>query len=104
VNISVLTSMCTDCIRTYTWDKKLETWIKDRGKNKPTVTSPKDYRNRFRIAMSKYILLAPNCWHQFQAQQIQGRPVRLVGRKGDDDVMLSADGREGVGLTLTGSD
>ncbi|KAF2103061.1 hypothetical protein NA57DRAFT_28803, partial [Rhizodiscina lignyota] len=54
-----------DCIRTYTWDKKLETWIKDRGKNKPTITSPKDYKNRFRIAMSKYILLAPNCWHHF---------------------------------------
>lgn len=54
-----------DTIRTYTWDKKLETWIKDRGKNKPTVTSPKDYRNRFRIAMSKYILQAPDCWHQF---------------------------------------
>ncbi|KAF2436730.1 hypothetical protein EJ08DRAFT_691055 [Tothia fuscella] len=67
-----------DCIRTYTWDKKLETWIKDRGKNKPTVTSPKDYRNRFRIAMSKYILQAPNCWHQFQQQQIQGRSGRLI--------------------------
>lgn len=66
----------TDCIRTYTWDKKLETWIKDRGKNKPTITSPKDYKNRFRIAMSKYILLAPNCWHHFSVQ-IQKRPLRL---------------------------
>jgi 1-phosphatidylinositol-3-phosphate 5-kinase len=68
-----------DCIRTYTWDKKLETWIKDRGKNKPTVTSPKDYRNRFRVAMSKYILQAPNCWHQFQAQQSHAgqRQLRL---------------------------
>lgn len=65
-----------DCIRTYTWDKKLETWIKDRGKNKPTITSPKDYKNRFRIAMSKYILLAPNCWHHF-GTQIQKRPLRL---------------------------
>lgn len=57
-----------DCIRTYTWDKKLESWIKDRGKNKPTITSPKDYRNRFRIAMEKYILQAPNCWHQFPSR------------------------------------
>lgn len=57
-----------DCIRTYTWDKKLESWIKDRGKNKPTITSPKDYRNRFRIAMEKYILQAPNCWHQFSSR------------------------------------
>ncbi|KAF2452352.1 hypothetical protein BDY21DRAFT_382883 [Lineolata rhizophorae] len=71
-----------DCIRTYTWDKKLETWIKDRGKNKPTITSPKDYRNRFRIAMSTYILQAPNCWHQFQAQQIQKRPLKLDNKPG----------------------
>ncbi|KAF1990490.1 hypothetical protein K402DRAFT_460556 [Aulographum hederae CBS 113979] len=68
-----------DCIRTYTWDKKLETWIKDRGKHKPTITSPKDYRNRFRIAMSKYILQAPNCWHQFSAAQSQKKPVQIVG-------------------------
>ncbi|KAL9065899.1 MAG: hypothetical protein Q9157_007317 [Trypethelium eluteriae] len=67
-----------DCIRTYTWDKKLESWIKDRGKNKPTITSPKDYRNRFRVSISNYFLQAPNCWHQFQAQQVQQKqPVRL---------------------------
>lgn len=48
-----------DCIRTYTWDKKLESWIKDRGKNKPTITSPKDYRNRFRVSMMQYILVSP---------------------------------------------
>ena len=44
-----------DCIRTYTWDKKLESWIKDRGKNKPTITSPKDYRNRFRYSIMQYV-------------------------------------------------
>ena len=47
-----------DCIRTYTWDKKLESWIKG-GKNRPTVTSPKEYKNRFREAMSRYVLQAP---------------------------------------------
>ncbi|OKL56604.1 hypothetical protein UA08_08153 [Talaromyces atroroseus] len=59
-----------DCIRTYTWDKKLESWIKDRGfggggKNRPTVTSPKEYKSRFREAMARYVLQAPNCWHEF---------------------------------------
>ncbi|EFW99517.1 1-phosphatidylinositol-3-phosphate 5-kinase [Grosmannia clavigera kw1407] len=59
-----------DCIRTYTWDKKLESWIKDRGfagggRNRPTVTSPKEYKSRFREAMERYILQAPNCWHLF---------------------------------------
>lgn len=50
-----------DCIRTYTWDKKLESWIKDRGfagggRNRPTVTSPKEYKNRFREAMARFVL------------------------------------------------
>ncbi|KAJ9216232.1 hypothetical protein DTO166G4_2164 [Paecilomyces variotii] len=68
-----------DCIRTYTWDKKLESWIKDRGfagggKNRPTVTSPKEYKSRFREAMARYVLHAPNCWHQFQSVHIEHRP------------------------------
>ncbi|KAI5268226.1 hypothetical protein E4T47_07789 [Aureobasidium subglaciale] len=64
-----------DCIRTYTWDKKLESWIKDRGKNKPTITSPKDYRNRFRVSMMQYVLQAPTVWHSFLAP---GLPVTGV--------------------------
>lgn len=48
-----------DCIRTYTWDKKMESWFKDRGKNRPTVTSPREYKNRFRAAMGRYVLEAP---------------------------------------------
>ncbi|KAI0203457.1 hypothetical protein F4808DRAFT_20265 [Astrocystis sublimbata] len=67
-----------DCIRTYTWDKKLESWIKDRGfagggRNRPTVTSPKEYKSRFREAMARYILQAPNCWHQFNPSAGLGR-------------------------------
>ncbi len=63
-----------DVVRTYTWDKKLESWIKDRGfagggRNKPTVTSPKEYKNRFREAMNRYILQAPNSWHQWQPME-----------------------------------
>lgn len=70
-----------DVVRTYTWDKKLESWIKDRGfagggRNKPTVTSPKEYKNRFREAMNRYILQAPNSWHQYA--QMETRPQREV--------------------------
>ncbi|KAJ4990368.1 1-phosphatidylinositol-3-phosphate 5-kinase, partial [Stagonosporopsis vannaccii] len=75
-----------DCIRTYTWDKKLESWIKDRGKNKPTITSPKDYRNRFRIAMEKYILQAPNCWHQFAGRLAAGGDRRRLALEGTPPV------------------
>lgn len=49
------------------------------------MTSPKDYRNRFRVAMSKYILLAPSCWHLFQASHIFGRQVQLVSRDVRED-------------------
>ncbi|KAL9134984.1 MAG: hypothetical protein Q9175_003830 [Cornicularia normoerica] len=72
-----------DCIRTYTWDKRLESWIKDRGKNRPTVTSPKEYKSRFREAMGRYVLQAPNCWHQFNAQQVETRALR-ADDPGDD--------------------
>ncbi|KAI5864874.1 hypothetical protein GGS23DRAFT_467344 [Durotheca rogersii] len=78
-----------DCIRTYTWDKKLESWIKDRGfagggRNKPTVTSPKEYKSRFREAMARYILEAPNCWHPFSAPVLAPRP-REVEVAGDEE-------------------
>ncbi|KAI9891764.1 MAG: 1-phosphatidylinositol-3-phosphate 5-kinase [Vezdaea aestivalis] len=69
-----------DCIRTYTWDKKVEFWIKDRGfggggTRAPTVTSPKEYKSRFREAMARYVLHAPNCWHQFSQQIDAKKPV-----------------------------
>ena len=59
-----LTLGVVDCIRTFTWDKMLESWVKDltgggRVINKPTVTSPKEYKHRFREAMERYILEAP---------------------------------------------
>ncbi|KAJ4373961.1 Mitochondrial distribution and morphology protein 12 [Neocucurbitaria cava] len=79
-----------DCIRTYTWDKKLESWIKDRGKNKPTITSPKDYRNRFRIAMEKYMLQAPNCWHQFSGRLLGAGPVGVRALEGNANMGTGA--------------
>ena len=86
-----------DCIRTYTWDKKLETWIKDRGKNRPTVTSPREYKNRFREAMGRYVLQAPNCWHQFTEPglgQGQGRGGGM-SRVGTETAMDSRADAEG---------
>lgn len=67
-----------DCIRTYTWDKRVESWIKDRGfvgggRNRPTVTSPKEYKTRFREAMARYILQSPSCWHQFRIRDVSTR-------------------------------
>ncbi|KAK3310233.1 uncharacterized protein B0T15DRAFT_425533 [Chaetomium strumarium] len=69
-----------DCIRTYTWDKQLESWVKSRGfagggRNRPTVTSPKEYKSRFREAMARYILQSPNCWHTFGSRKIPDTPA-----------------------------
>lgn len=68
----VLTVGIIDFIRTFTWDKKLESWVKEKslvgGGNKvikqPTVVTPKQYKNRFREAMERYILMVPDPWYQ----------------------------------------
>ncbi|KAI9189124.1 Mitochondrial distribution and morphology protein 12 [Blastocladiella emersonii ATCC 22665] len=53
-----------DFIRTYTWDKKLESWVKETGLlgggKEPTIVSPKQYKTRFREAMDRYFLLVPD--------------------------------------------
>ncbi|KAJ3115312.1 1-phosphatidylinositol-3-phosphate 5-kinase, partial [Nowakowskiella sp. JEL0407] len=51
-----------DYIRTFTWDKKLESWVKETGflgggGNQPTIVSPRQYKSRFREAMSRYFLM-----------------------------------------------
>ncbi|ESQ28102.1 hypothetical protein EUTSA_v10018002mg [Eutrema salsugineum] len=57
-----------DFMRQYTWDKHLETWVKASGilggpKNAaPTIVSPKQYKIRFRKAMTTYFLTVPEPW------------------------------------------
>ncbi|KAF5352664.1 hypothetical protein D9756_005838 [Leucocoprinus leucothites] len=52
-----------DYIRTYTWDKKLESWVKEWGVGKePTIVTPKQYRQRFISAMERYFPLIPDRW------------------------------------------
>ncbi|XP_058804589.1 1-phosphatidylinositol 3-phosphate 5-kinase isoform X2 [Phymastichus coffea] len=56
-----------DYIRTFTWDKKIETLLKrkiltnSQGKL-PTIVSPIEYRARFITAMHKYFLPVPDRW------------------------------------------
>ncbi|KAI8371874.1 hypothetical protein BD560DRAFT_395677 [Blakeslea trispora] len=56
-----------DFIRTFTWDKKLESWVKESGilgggGKEPTIVSPRQYRIRFREAMERYFLMVPDYW------------------------------------------
>ncbi len=74
-----------DYIRTYTWDKKLESWIKDRGKHKPTVMVPKDYRNRFRASIPRYFPLAPSCWQNFGSQRVEQQGSWESSDEGEDE-------------------
>ncbi|XP_066922727.1 1-phosphatidylinositol 3-phosphate 5-kinase-like isoform X3 [Clytia hemisphaerica] len=59
-----------DYIRTYTWDKKLESYVKSTGilggaGKMPTVVSPDLYRTRFTEAMQRYFLMVPDKWTGF---------------------------------------
>lgn len=54
-----------DFIRTFTWDKKLENWVKESGilgggGQQPTILSPRQYKTRFREAMETYFLMVPD--------------------------------------------
>ncbi|KAI9362452.1 hypothetical protein DFJ73DRAFT_620771 [Zopfochytrium polystomum] len=50
-----------DFIRTFTWDKKLESWVKETAfmGSGPTIISPRQYKNRFRDSMDRYFLSPP---------------------------------------------
>jgi len=81
-----------DCIRTFTWDKKLESWVKERGlagggRNKPTITSPREYKYRFREAMERYVLEAPSCWHLFRMNYMGAVPLQLHSSSSHKEVM-----------------
>jgi hypothetical protein len=66
-NISFNHSFFIDFIRTFTWDKKLESWVKESGmlgggNKEPTIVSPKMYRKRFRSAIDLYFCMIPDFW------------------------------------------
>ncbi|KAJ3108078.1 hypothetical protein HDU97_002313 [Phlyctochytrium planicorne] len=56
-----------DFIRTFTWDKKLESWVKENaflgGGREPTILSPRQYKSRFRESMERYFLCPPTKFH-----------------------------------------
>nr|CAG8495379.1 12834_t:CDS:10 [Entrophospora candida] len=60
-----------DFIRTFTWDKQLESWVKEAGflgggGKEPTIISPRQYGNRFKEAMEKYFLMVPDRWIDYR--------------------------------------
>ncbi|CAG8493964.1 5651_t:CDS:2 [Diversispora eburnea] len=64
-------------IRTFTWDKTLESWVKASGflgggRKEPTIVTPHQYKNRFRAAMDKYFLSVPDRWIIYKALKRAG--------------------------------
>lgn len=68
-----------DYVRTYTWDKKLESWVKESaflggaGKGEPTIVTPKQYRQRFISAMERYFPLVGNSFAPRDNQTTEAR-------------------------------
>jgi len=67
-----------DFIRQYTWDKQLETYVKQSGVfggggKEPTIVSPKQYKKRFCKAMNRYFVLVPEV--QSRSQSIHYSPT-----------------------------
>ncbi|RUP44557.1 hypothetical protein BC936DRAFT_149297, partial [Jimgerdemannia flammicorona] len=66
-----------DFIRQFTWDKRLESFVKEAGilggrDALPTIVSPKQYRIRFKKAMDQYFLMVPDIW---TPPRIMGGPM-----------------------------
>jgi len=95
-----------DYIRTFTWDKKLEMFVKQSGilggqGNMPTVVSPDAYKERFQTAMEKYFWLAPSRWDfaaHFGRAAVKSGDAAVAG--GDDDG--KAGGGAGAGSGSSG--
>ncbi|KAF9941422.1 1-phosphatidylinositol-3-phosphate 5-kinase [Modicella reniformis] len=65
-----------DFIRPFTWDKKLESWVKDAvGSREPTIVSPSQYRKRFKNAMKRHLDMVPDRWFKnFSREQQHHHP------------------------------
>ncbi|KAF9311945.1 1-phosphatidylinositol-3-phosphate 5-kinase [Podila horticola] len=70
-----------DFIRPFTWDKKLESWVKDAvGSKEPTIVSPAQYRKRFRSAMNRHLDMVPDRWFGIDSFFSTAIVHRSIGR------------------------
>lgn len=64
---SIVYAGIIDYIRTYTWDKRIETIVKSMNAGPtPTVISPEHYRRRFLRQMDQYFPVVPDEWHGYE--------------------------------------
>ena len=62
-----------DYIRTYTWDKRIETLVKSMSNpgELPTVISPEHYRKRFLCRIDQYFPVVPDEWHVYEKKNFR---------------------------------
>ncbi|KDN36771.1 hypothetical protein K437DRAFT_260021 [Tilletiaria anomala UBC 951] len=57
-----------DFVRTYTWDKRVESFVKEAGllggtgKGEPTIITPRQYRSRFLAFLDRSFVMTPDAW------------------------------------------
>lgn len=57
-----------DFVRTFTWDKRVESFVKETailgggGRGEPTIITPRQYRLRFINFLDRMFLLSPDAW------------------------------------------
>ncbi|GAA6009969.1 hypothetical protein JCM11491_005808 [Sporobolomyces phaffii] len=76
-----------DFIRTYTWNKRIESWVKETtfigGASKaggPTIITPKQYKMRFREAIDGYLQLSPSPWLSAESLKVSTLGARNVAQ------------------------
>ncbi|TKA50760.1 hypothetical protein B0A53_06025 [Rhodotorula sp. CCFEE 5036] len=87
-----------DYIRTYTWDKRLESWVKETAflggtykSGGPTVITPKQYKARFREAIDGYLLLSPTPWLNFDKMRTVPKETHAASLAATNDAASIVD-------------
>ncbi|KAF9918276.1 1-phosphatidylinositol-3-phosphate 5-kinase [Lobosporangium transversale] len=78
-----------DFIRPFTWDKKLESWVKDAvGSQEPTIVSPAQYCKRFCAAMDRHLDMVPDRWYDTEPRN---RGAKVYDNSCADDFVQDYD-------------
>eukprot|EP01134_Creolimax_fragrantissima_P004953 CFRG4953T1 len=96
-----------DYIRTYTLDKKMETWVKSSGilggsGKMPTVVSPNVYMRRFREAIEDYFICLPGKWTSL-AIPLKHPDTESEEQEKSEKTMVHGVGQGGAGATTASS-
>ncbi|CAH7667084.1 hypothetical protein PPACK8108_LOCUS1470 [Phakopsora pachyrhizi] len=85
-----------DYLQTYSWDKRLETLVKELGgtsKEAPTIITPSLYKARFRKAMGRYFMPSPDAWLRSWKPYLLPSEDENTGTVNEKDGTKSTEGK-----------